>query len=186
MPSIKQQINFTRSNKFSIHIPELPVLEAMTQTVDLETITLTEVEGYSRMHDFKLHGEKLDYSGLDISFMIDKNYDVYTELYNFMNRSVGANSITETRIENKTDIIIDVLDNDSGASVRKFQFVDCWINLLGNLSWDFSDSAEPQISNAMFSYQYFKIIPFESDITGFTDKQYETENYNEDVFVTPV
>lgn len=184
MPALKQQINFTRSNKFSLHIPELPILEAMTQTIDLETISLTEVEGFGRMHDFKLHGEKIDYSGLDISFLVDQHYDVYAELYNFMNRSVGANSITETRVENKTDIMIDVLDNDSGTSVRKFTFVDCWINLIGNLSWDWSDSTVPQLSNAMFSYQYFTITPFESDTTGFTDKQYETENYDTPDFST--
>lgn len=181
--ALRKEIKLTRPNKVQIHIPELPILEAMIQTIDLETINLGEVEGFNPIQDLKLHGEKLTFSDIDMTFLIDENYDVYAEIFNFMNASVGPNTIESEKIENVTDIRIDVLDGASQNVLRQFIFVDCWITMLGNLSWDFSDSPSSLTSNVMFKYQYMKIIPYNSDITGFTNKQYTTENYPSDEFI---
>lgn len=181
--NLNKEVNFARPNKIMVTIPELPILSSVVQSIDLETVTIGEANIPSGMpHDFKAQGEKLTYGGLDFTFLIDENYDVYAEIYNFMNQSVGPNSTVETRTENTTDILISILDNSSSNIVRQFNFVDCWVNLIGNLSWDFSDSPPASVSNVMFSYQYFTIAPWDSDTTGFTKHVYNTENYPPDVF----
>ncbi|MBR9682143.1 MAG: hypothetical protein GOV02_00530 [Candidatus Aenigmarchaeota archaeon] len=182
--ALKKEINFARNNKFRYQIVALPILTAMTQSIDIEAITLAEVQAYNPVLDLKIHGEKMVYSNLDVSFLIDENYDVFTEIYNFTNVAVGPYSVENTRNENYTDIVIDVYDNNSSNIVRKFIFEDCWINTIGNLSFD-STAADTPLSTATFVYQSFRIEPYKTDTTGFTNHNYsKIEQYPPDPFET--
>lgn len=182
--SLRKEINFARGNKFRYHIAKMPILTAMAQTVDLGSLTLGEVEAYNPVHDLKYHGEKMKFGELDIGFLVDKNFDVYTEIYNYMNHAVGPYSIEETRTEIFTDITLTLYDNDSTDIVRKFIFENAFISMVGPISFDTTD-AEDILSNVTFAFHSFRIEPTKVDTTGFTnDFNYEIENFPGDPFET--
>lgn len=182
MTALTQGINLARSNKFQYQIVKMPILTAMTQSIDLEATILNEVQAFNPILDLKLHGEKVVYANLDISFLIDENYDVFAEMYNFANVAAGPYSIESEREENYTDIIVSVYDNNFTNIVRKFIFEDCWLNTIGNLSFD-STAADPPLSNATFVYQSFRIEPYATDTTGMTRHNYsDIERYPSDPF----
>lgn len=184
MASLRSEINLARNNKFAYDIVKLPILTAMTQSIDIEAIQLNETLINTPEMDLKFHSEKMTYANLDISFLIDENYDVFTEMYNFANASVGPYSVESSRNENFTDIVIFVYDNNSSKVVRKFIFEDCWITTIGNLSFD-TAAAEVPISNATFVYQSFRIEPHTTDTTGFTNYDHSAiEQYPKDPFET--
>lgn len=180
--ALRKEINLARNNKFTYNIVKLPILTALTQSIDVEALTLGETAVNSPEMDLKFHGEKMVYAALDVSFLVDENYDVYTEIYNFANASVGPYSEEMYRNENWTDIVISVWDNNSSKIVRKFIFEDCFVNIIGNLSLDSGDSDTP-VGNCTFQYQSFRIEPHTTDSTGFTNNDYsQIEKYPKDPF----
>ncbi len=181
--ALRKEVNLARSNKFTYNIAELPILNALTQSIDMDPIQFNEVQVFNPVLDLKVHGEKIEYSSLDVSFVVDENFDVYAELYNFVNVATGPYSIPEYRKENYTDIVISIWDNGFSKIVRKFIFEDCFITSIGNISFD-SIGSDSIISNATFSYQSLKIDPFTTDTTGFVKPgtHSKTENYPPDPF----
>lgn len=176
---LRNEINLARSNKFRYNIVKMPILTAMTQSIDLEAIMINEVLVHNPILDLKYHGEKVTYSNLDISFLVDENFDVFAEMYNFVNAAAGPYSLPQTRNENFTDIVVDVYDNNSSNIVRTFIFENCFLNVVGNLSFD-SSGADQMLSNATFVYHSFRMEPHEADTTGFTNHQYEEGKYPPD------
>lgn len=182
--SLRKPINFARGNKFRYHIAKMPILTAMAQTVDLGALTLNEVEAFNPVHDLKYHGEKIKFGELEIGFLVDKNYDVYTEIYNYMNHAVGPYSIEETRTEIFTDITLTLYDNDSTNIVRKFTFENAFITNVSPIAFD-TAGADDILSSVTFAFHSFKIDPTKIDTTGFTNNfKYETENFPGDPFET--
>lgn len=183
--SIHAPISLARGNKFRYLIQKMPILTAMTQSVDIDPITLGEVEANNPLLDMRFHGEKLKYGNLDIGFLVDENYDVYTEIYNSMNAATAPNTVESSRFENWTDIAVLIYDNDSTKIVRKFIFTDCFCTNLGTIPFDVGAS-DNTLGTATFAFHSFRIEPTKIDTTNFTNGfPYDTENYPDDVFTKP-
>lgn len=171
--------NLNRSNKFKFVIPRLPILAQMAQSIDIDNITVAEVMLPTPELDLRVPGEKMVYANVDVSFLVDENYDVYAECLNYMNSYVGPYMEFLYREETVTDITVLVMDNNNEKVVRKFVFENAWITILSNLSFD-TASSDPQIATATFVFSSFKVLPHEADTTNFANHPYTTEHYMRD------
>lgn len=178
---MKQTLNIARENKFQFFMDDLPILSQVTQSVDIEAIALNEVEINSPWLDVPKQGEKLVYGTFDVTFLVDENYDSYTEVYNYMNAMCGVYTERTKRKEFDFQASIVVLDNSLTKTVRVFKFENCFPTLLGNLPFD-NTGSDPKTSNATFTYASMSITPTKTDTTGFENIDNGTEIYPKDVF----
>lgn len=169
--------NLSRSNKFTVVIDKLPILTSLIQSVNVGNMSIGQVMLYSPELDIKRQGEKMTFNELDVVFLVDENFDVYTEIYNFMHKATGPYSTEAYREEYLTDIHVLVRDNAHAKTVRTFKFEDCFPMILSDVSFDYNVS-EHRTSTATFSFDSFNIESHTIDTTGFHNWPYETESFD--------
>lgn len=76
--------NYLKPNSFRFVFNRLPNVEYFCQSTNLPKITLGAAMQPSPFVDIPHAGDKLEYSELNITFMIDENMTNYIELYNWM------------------------------------------------------------------------------------------------------
>jgi hypothetical protein len=178
--------------QFRFKMTKLPNVEFFVQTANIPAITLGETSIETPLKEIPIPGDKIRYSSLDISFLVDENLNNYKEIHDWItglgfpedhkqfknllttgsDRFPGTTSSTAatgTSISQATsdggtysDAILTVL-NSKNIAKTEIRFQNVYPTSLGGLSYDIKSADVEYITvNASFSYMYYDIVQISS------------------------
>jgi len=172
--AIQRTDNFLLGSNFIMSCSDFPVMSSLATTVDFPSITLGEVDLAHGFSDIKAPGEKLSYTEIEVSFLIDENLDSWMEVYNFMEKTAGNNVQERDRSALYTDITVTVLTNKKNSTGRLFTFQDAFPVSLSPLPFDSqTSSTDPIICVASFAISNIKVENTDLDVSNFTRWTYK-------------
>lgn len=174
--ALNQLVNFPVQTNFRFWCPELPLLSELAQDITIPAVTLNPTETYHRDGDYSQPGEKLLFTELDIGFAMDEYFDVYAEVYSWMNLMAGWELTSKGIVEATRKVLfcdceVIALDNNQKAS-RKFIFHDSWPTQLGALPFD--QAGDPANIKGIVTFQYIamSITPDTKNLTQLGELRY--------------
>jgi hypothetical protein len=137
-----------------------PNLEFFAQSVDHPDVSMTAPNvAYSRIGNVSLPGDALEYSELNIQFILDEDIKSYTELYNWMEslvnkKFVSPNSTSD--VPTQADISISILSSHNNQN-KRILYKSCNPTSLSGLQLtSIASSVEYLTFNASFVFTGFE------------------------------
>ena len=78
------KLDYASPTQFKLNIVNLPKVEYFIITANLPGISLTGVDFSTPLKTTQIVGDSITYDNLDISFIVDENYENYLELHNWL------------------------------------------------------------------------------------------------------
>jgi hypothetical protein len=78
------KLDYASPTQFRFSIIKLPKVEYFTTTVNIPGINLGSAEMPTPFKDVPMPGDKLSYSSLDLTFLVDENLENYRELHGWL------------------------------------------------------------------------------------------------------
>jgi len=178
--------------QFRFKMTKLPNVEFFIQSANIPGITLGETNMPTPLKDIPIPGDKVTYSSLDVSFLVDENLNNYKEIHDWMtgigfpqdhkqfstllgtsaDRFPGTTSSTAatgTSIKKPldeggiySDATLTVL-NSKNIAKTEIRFQNVYPTSLGGLSYDIKASDVDYLQvNASFNYMYYDIVQISS------------------------
>ena len=178
--------------QFRFKMTKLPNVEFFIQSANIPAITLGETSIETPLKDIPIPGDKVSYSSLDVSFLVDENLNNYKEIHDWItgigfpqdhkqfstllgtsaDRFPGTTSSTAatgTSIAQPldeggiySDATLTVLNNKNIAKTE-IRFQNVYPTSLGGLSYSITASDVDYLTvNASFSYMYYDIVQISS------------------------
>jgi hypothetical protein len=178
--------------QFRFKMTKLPTVEFFVQSANIPAITLGETSMATPLKDIPIPGDKVTYSSLDVSFLVDENLNNYKEIHDWItglgfpqdhkqfstllgtsaDRFPGTTSSTAatgTSIKQPldeggiySDATLTVLNNKNIAKTE-IRFQNVYPTSLGGLSYSITASDVDYLTvNASFSYMYYDIVQISS------------------------
>ena len=173
MPS--KQINYAISTNFRFNCSEIPFVSELAQDVTIPSVKLGQAQITSPFVDYNQPGEKILYAEIDVGFVMDENFDAYTEIYSWMERIAGVPGLSPVPVSQRRTLFADaeitILDN-TGNMIRRMIFKDAWPVSLGALEYDSTSSAAPLKSILTLDYTGMIILPFTKNLSGLANIHY--------------
>ena len=133
--------NYLSPVSFKIVIDRLPNVEFFTQKVNIPALSMSAPQQLSPIHNIYKTPDRLEYSELDLSFIVDENMLNYEEILRWM-EGMGTPQSTDQRAALQaskygevSDISI-VIENSARNGNLKFTFTECFPTSLGGLGLD--------------------------------------------------
>jgi len=168
-PSV--DMNFLSPNGFVLKIERLPLVSFFSQSVQLPSITLANLDQPTPLVRIKIPGDQLDFQQLQVPFAVDENMNNYLEVYKWMmglgfpedrrqyreeNNSRGNNDMSELA-RNYSDASLFVLNSHNNV-IKTFTFVDCFPVSLEGIGFDSKNMDVPYVSSSIsLEYSYFTV-----------------------------
>ena len=178
--------------QFRFKMTKLPNVEFFIQSANIPAITLGETSIETPLKDIPIPGDKVSYSSLDVSFLVDENLNNYKEIHDWIiglgfpqnhnqfknllgtssDRFPGTTSSTAatgTSIAQPaseggiySDATLTVL-NSKNIAKTEIRFQNVFPISLGSLSYDIKASDVDYLQvNASFNYMYYDIVQISS------------------------
>jgi hypothetical protein len=155
--------NYLQNLEFQITIERIPNVEFFTQKVNIPGISMTPVETSTPFNKLYQASDKLSYSEMSLSFIIDEKMKNYIEIFNWMTSISAPQSfeqyrgLPKEREKFSSDITILVLNSHKNPNLN-FNFKNCFPISLGEISLDTTqtDLTYPEVTVG-FQYDYFTI-----------------------------
>jgi hypothetical protein len=150
--------SFAMPMNFRLTIDGLKYKNVMfsVQRVTIPDITAQFAQVNYRTTNLGVPADKIAYSDLELSFMVDEDFTNYREVHDWLFDNVAVN---DSPTANKTkDISLIVLSSHYNP-VLEFKFVDAYPTNLGAVQFDSTVAdVEYLVASATFKYSYFRII----------------------------
>ena len=174
--------------QFRFKMSKLPLVEFFVQSANLPGISLGNATQTTPLYDIPIPGDKITYSALDLSFIVDENLNNYKEIHDWLlalgfpsNHTQFANLQTEgsDRVPGSTagpvvpgvgtpaplaeggtysDATLTILNSKNIAKVE-IRFHNIFPTSLGSLSYDVQASDVNYLQASVdFSYMYYEIV----------------------------
>ena len=75
------KLDYASPIQFRFKMAKLPKVEFFVQTANIPGISLGTATAVTPLYDYPIPGDKITYSTLDISFLVDENLNNYKELH---------------------------------------------------------------------------------------------------------
>ena len=176
-------LDYASPVQFRFKCSKLPTVEFFCQTANIPGISIGTASMPTGLKDIPIPGEKISYSDLAISFLVDENLNNYKEIHDWLLglgapqnhnqfstlRDTGADRFpgqTTNSPNNNTvpdggtysDATLTVL-NSKNIAVTEIRFHNIFPTSLGALSYDVQASDVNYLSTAVdFSYMYYEIV----------------------------
>ena len=152
--SVTTNKNFLSPNgfKLTIHSQQFSNTEYFCINSPLPAISATEVNTPFRNRQNAYPGEKVQYSPLDIRYMVTENMENYIELFNWL--------VNNAQVEKfqTYDITLHVLSSSNNVT-RQIRFADAFPTSLGAIDFHTQNTdVEYVIGDASFMYSHFEFI----------------------------
>ena len=82
------KMDYASPNQFKFNITKLPKVEYFCTPVNVPALAISEVQQPTPFVDIPLPGTTLNYSTLNMTFIVDENLENYLEIYNWI-RGLG-------------------------------------------------------------------------------------------------
>jgi hypothetical protein len=161
-----ENTNLLQPSKFLLTFNRISTVQYFCQNVNLPGISLGEVVRATPFLDMYSPGTKLDYTPLDISFIVDEELKTWTNLYDWFT-SIADPDGFEGRHEHKelqtikhfSDATLTVLSSLNNPILR-ISFTNVFPLTLSDIRFDTTQSADNLvIASATFRYQSYKYLP---------------------------
>jgi hypothetical protein len=165
--------NLAQPTRFQMVLARSPNVTFFCQTAILPSISVGYILSPTPFVDQKVPGEKLEYSSLPVTMLVDEDLKSYREIHDWMRgysfptdfseyRNLG-NQLKAGRGMNTrpqySDLTITVFNNN-WQPVAKWKFIDAFPTSLGELAYSSTDGPETiMVVDITFDYQYFDILP---------------------------
>ena len=178
--------------QFRFKMTKLPTVEFFVHSANIPAITLGETSMATPLKYIPIPGDKVTYSSLDVSFLVDENLNNYKEIHDWItglgfpqdhkqfqtlqgtsaDRFPGTTSSTAatgTSIKQPldeggiySDATLTVL-NSKNIAKTEIRFQNVYPTSLGGLSYSITASDVDYLTvNASFSYMYYDIVQISS------------------------
>ena len=133
--------NYLSPTNFTISISRLPNVEFFTQKLTIPSVTGTAVAIDTPTKAFYAQQDKLQYSDLELGFIVDENMNNYKEILNWMEgiafpeESKQYKDLVGSTDGIESDIIATVTNSHKNPNIR-FVFKNCFPTSLGSISLD--------------------------------------------------
>jgi|TARA_B110000908_G_scaffold16963_1_gene19067 hypothetical protein len=150
--------NFLSPISFKVVIDRLPNVEFFTQRVSLPGLSMMAPQQASPIHNIYQTPDRLEYSDLDLSFIVDEDMENYHEILLWM-EGMGTPESTDQRAAlekskygSKSDMSI-IIESSARNSNIKFTFTECFPTALSGVALDATASTvtHPEV-NVTFRY----------------------------------
>jgi len=160
---LNKTTNYLQNIEFQVTVEKLPHVEFFVQKLNIPGITMNSVETPTPFNKIYQVGDKLSYSELILTFILDEDMKTYLEVFNWITSSTAPQSFDQYRGSPKdrgalfTDITIMVLNSHKNLNLS-FDFKNCFPVGLGEVSLDTTqtDLTYPECT-VNFQYDYFTI-----------------------------
>ena len=137
-----------------------PNLEFFAQSVDHPDVSMTApTVAYSRIGNISLPGDALEYSELNIQFILDEDIKSYTELYNWIESLVNKNFVkpnSTSDVPTQADISVSILSSHNNQN-KRILYKGCNPTSLSGLQLtSIASSVEYLTFNASFAFTGFE------------------------------
>ena len=137
-----------------------PNLEFFAQSVDHPDVSMTApTVAYSRIGNVSLPGDALEYSELNIQFILDEDIKSYTELYNWIESLVNKNFVkpnSTSDVPTQADISVSILSSHNNQN-KRILYKGCNPTSLSGLQLtSIASSVEYLTFNASFVFTGFE------------------------------
>ena len=181
-------LDYASPVQFRFKCSKLPTVEFFCQTANIPGISIGTASMPTGLKDIPIPGEKVSYSDLAISFLVDENLNNYKEIHDWIiglgfpqnhtqfadlqaagaDRYPGTTSgavvpITNTPVPlaeggTYSDATLTVL-NSKNIAVTEIRFNNIFPTSLGSLSYDVQASDVNYLQASVdFSYMYYEIV----------------------------
>ena len=182
------KLDYASPIQFRFKCSKLPTVEFFCQTANIPGISIGTASMPTGLKDIPIPGEKISYSDLAISFLVDENLNNYKEIHDWIiglgfpqnhtqfadlqatgsDRYPGSTTgaiVPETNIAvplseggTYSDATLTVL-NSKNIAVTEIRFHNIFPTSLGALSYDVQASDVNYLSVGVdFSYMYYEIV----------------------------
>jgi len=150
--------NFLVPTRFKIIIDRTRYsnVEYTITSVSLPDINVSSASYSTASARIGMPGDKIDYSPLSLTFIIDETLENYREIYEWM---LGLVEINDSTNDGKTRDIRLLIYSSKENPLMEFQFVDAYPTSLSGVEFDSSDQSSAYLkATVTFDYSYFKLI----------------------------
>ena len=133
--------NYLSPVSFLVVIERLPNTEFFTQRVTIPGVGMTPPTQVSPIHNIYRTPDRLEYSELDLSFIVDEGMNNYNEILSWM-EGLGAPETSDQRLNlqkskfgAQSDISIIIQNSSRNANIR-FSFTECFPTSLSSVELD--------------------------------------------------
>lgn len=137
--------NYLSPVSFKIIIDRLPNVEFFTQRVNLPQLSMAAPSQVSPIHAIYQTPDRIEYSELDLSFIVDEHMSNYEEILRWM-EGMGTPETSNQRLNldkskygARSDITI-MIENSSRNPNLKFTFTECFPTSLSSVPLDVTSS----------------------------------------------
>jgi hypothetical protein len=151
-------INFLAPNAFKLVIDNTTYqnVQYLVQTASIPDISLSPAPTNSMMRNIGAAGDKITYSPLELTFLVDENLKNYREIHDWIIGQLTKNS--EFGDGKVRDVTLMILSSHNNV-VQEIQFVDAYPISLSSLTFE---SNTPDINyltaSVTFEYSYYKLL----------------------------
>ena len=158
--------NQLENKHFQLIIDRLPHVEYFCTSASVPGISTTAARQHSPFTDIKVHGDKLVYQPLIVSFVVDENLANWEEIYNWLvsyghptdfdeykNNQVSQNNLYSSKL---SDAKLLIPNNKYNVS-HEFSFVGLFPIDISDLVFDIQVAdTQVQLATITFEYTYYQ------------------------------
>jgi hypothetical protein len=155
--------NFLSPLEFRVAIKRLPAVEFFVQRTSIPSISVNPTEVPSPFNRTFQTPDKLQYSNLDLTFIIDENMENYLEIFNWINAIAFPRNfneykqIADSEEGVQSDITIQILNSHKNLNLEA-KFINCFPISISDVVLD---TTQPDVTypeaTATFQYDSFSI-----------------------------
>ena len=158
-------LNYLQPTGFKVTIDRTryPNMEYFVQSVWHPGATLSPLELPSRrITSVPLAGDKMTFSEVTFSIILDENMTSYREMYDWMVRITNEGQVSalerDTKIPTYADITLSVLSSHNNT-VQKIRYRDCVPTSLGTIEFQSTSGDTTYVTfDASFRFSQFEIV----------------------------
>jgi len=169
--SYPSSINPLSPNGFMLNILKLPDVSYFCQQANLPSISLGEIDQYTPLSVAGIPGEMLEYTKLDIQFLIDEQMNNYKSIFNWMTglgfpeNNTQYSSMLALDNKNRTELSKNYSDGTlsvlsaTNNVIEQISFIDLFPISLDSLVFQSTNNdVQYMVGHATFRYSYYKFI----------------------------
>lgn len=153
--TIQSALNDLTPDKFLLRIDVLPNANFRVKSAPIPGISTTPPQiGTGRRQRFKPTGNNVEFSPLNINFVVDEDLDNWLEAFKWVETTTLADDLTEEGVMGNVSLV--VLDSDF-KEVLECQFQDCIPVALSDILLDVNDESTNIIATITIDYSTYKL-----------------------------
>ena len=160
---LTSNVNYLQPTGFRISIDRTryPNLEYFVQEVSHPSMTVNSVPlSVKRLTSVPIVGDKITFSSVEFSVLLDEDMTAYREMFDWMQRGVNDGQVSaenrRTAIPTYSDITLSILSSHNN-SVRQITYKDCIPTDLGAITFNSTGDGSYLTFSASFAFSQFEI-----------------------------